>query len=215
MLSHDENQLITRVGPGTPMGNTMRGDWVRALLAHKIPEPEGPPVRVGLLNEYCPPRCVYQGWKFDTDGNCAEMMNEPPEDDVTHKIETTAYPTIELGGHRYLPRANLYRLFQAVKPLRQRPHAKPCRSQRRQPARPSTGAAWHGHLAPRINPRNQSKGDPADRLTGMLRPNPGPEHQPSPLLHRHISVRQGIVRRLRKLHVRLRRPDDHLLMQRQ
>src|ERR1700756_2931321 len=73
MLSREENELITRVGQGTPMGNTMRRYWIPALLAHEIAEPDGPPVRVrllgedlvafrdsqrrvGLLDEYCPHR---------------------------------------------------------------------------------------------------------------------------------------------------------------
>jgi len=73
MLSREENELITRVGQGTAMGNTMRRYWIPALLAHEIAEPDRPPVRVrllgedlvafrdtqgriGLLDEYCPHR---------------------------------------------------------------------------------------------------------------------------------------------------------------
>jgi hypothetical protein len=33
MLTHEENELITRVGTGTPMGNTLRRYWIPALLA--------------------------------------------------------------------------------------------------------------------------------------------------------------------------------------
>jgi hypothetical protein len=33
MLSKDENELLTRVGPGTPMGNLMRSYWLPALLS--------------------------------------------------------------------------------------------------------------------------------------------------------------------------------------
>ncbi|TMJ48776.1 MAG: Rieske 2Fe-2S domain-containing protein, partial [Alphaproteobacteria bacterium] len=51
MLSREENELITRVGQGTPMGNTMRRYWIPALLAREIAEPDGPPVRVRLLGE--------------------------------------------------------------------------------------------------------------------------------------------------------------------
>ncbi|MBV9828501.1 MAG: aromatic ring-hydroxylating dioxygenase subunit alpha [Alphaproteobacteria bacterium] len=51
MLSPEENELITRVGPGTPMGNTMRRYWIPALLSSEVAEPDGAPVRVRLLGE--------------------------------------------------------------------------------------------------------------------------------------------------------------------
>jgi phenylpropionate dioxygenase-like ring-hydroxylating dioxygenase large terminal subunit len=130
MLSREENELITRVGPDTPMGRTMRRYWMPALLSSEIAEPDSPPVRVrllgeelvafrdsqgriGLLDEFCPHRrvslyfgrneecglrCVYHGWKFDVSGACVGMMNEPPENDFSHKVRLTAYPTCELGG---------------------------------------------------------------------------------------------------------------------
>ena len=37
-------------------------------------------------------RCVYHGWKFDTEGNCTDMPNEPAESNFKHKIKATAYP---------------------------------------------------------------------------------------------------------------------------
>jgi phthalate 4,5-dioxygenase len=130
MLAREDNELLTRVGPGTVMGDTMRRYWIPALLAWEVPEPDCPPVRVkllgeelvafrdtrgriGLLDEYCPHRraslffgrneecglrCVYHGWKFDADGRCLDMMNEPEALDFKHKIRTTSYPTAELGG---------------------------------------------------------------------------------------------------------------------
>jgi len=51
MLSHEDNALLTRVGRGTPMGETMRLYWLPALLARELAEPDGPPVRVRLLGE--------------------------------------------------------------------------------------------------------------------------------------------------------------------
>src|ERR671934_1054265 len=51
MLTHEENELITRIGAGTPMGATMRRYWIPALLAEELPEPDCPPVRVRLLGE--------------------------------------------------------------------------------------------------------------------------------------------------------------------
>jgi phenylpropionate dioxygenase-like ring-hydroxylating dioxygenase large terminal subunit len=51
MLAIEDNERVTRVGPGTPMGNTMRRYWIPALLAWELPEPDCPPVRVKLLGE--------------------------------------------------------------------------------------------------------------------------------------------------------------------
>ena len=51
MLSREENELLTRVGPGTPMGALIRRYWVPALFSSQLPEPDCPPVRVTLLNE--------------------------------------------------------------------------------------------------------------------------------------------------------------------
>jgi phthalate 4,5-dioxygenase len=49
-------------------------------------------------NEECGLRCVYHGWKFDTDGNCVDMPNEPAESDFKHKVKAVAYPTQERNG---------------------------------------------------------------------------------------------------------------------
>jgi len=51
MLSRKENDLLTRVGPRTPMGELMRRYWLPALLAEEIPAPGCPPVRARLLGE--------------------------------------------------------------------------------------------------------------------------------------------------------------------
>src|SRR5215210_2721261 len=51
MLSREINERITQTGPGTPLGNAMRRYWIPALLVEEIPEPDSPPVRVGLLSE--------------------------------------------------------------------------------------------------------------------------------------------------------------------
>lgn len=51
MLSREENDLITRVGPKTPLNTMMRRYWLPALLSREIPQPDCPPVRVRLLGE--------------------------------------------------------------------------------------------------------------------------------------------------------------------
>jgi phthalate 4,5-dioxygenase oxygenase subunit len=130
MLSREDNELLTRVDRGTPMGTTMRRYWIPALLARELPAPDCPPVRVrllgedlvafrdtrdriGLIDEYCPHRraslffgrneecglrCVYHGWKFDVDGRCVDMMNEPETLHFKDKIFVASYPTVEKGG---------------------------------------------------------------------------------------------------------------------
>jgi phenylpropionate dioxygenase-like ring-hydroxylating dioxygenase large terminal subunit len=130
MLSKEENHLITRVGPGTPMGDVMRRYWIPGLLSEELPAPDCPPIRVrllgedlvafrdsagriGLLEEYCPHRlasmflgrneenglrCVYHGWKFDVEGTCVDMPNEPLESRFKDKVRMQSYPTVEQGG---------------------------------------------------------------------------------------------------------------------
>ncbi|MGB6456916.1 MAG: Rieske 2Fe-2S domain-containing protein [Streptosporangiaceae bacterium] len=51
MLKTQENEYISRIGPGTPMGALMRQYWVPALLSTELPRPDCPPVRVLLLGE--------------------------------------------------------------------------------------------------------------------------------------------------------------------
>ena len=51
MLGTEDNEYITRVGPGTPMGALLRQYWVPAMLSSELPRPDGPPVRVLLLGE--------------------------------------------------------------------------------------------------------------------------------------------------------------------
>ena len=130
MLSREENELLTRTGPGTAGGEYFRRFWLPALLASEVPAPDCPPVRlrilgedlvafrdteghVGLIDEFCPHRraslfwgrneecglrCVYHGWKFDVNGACVDMPNEPPEYGFDNKVRITAYPTREYGG---------------------------------------------------------------------------------------------------------------------
>jgi phthalate 4,5-dioxygenase oxygenase subunit len=51
MLTKEDNELITRCGPGTPMGNLMRQYWIPAMLSQELPTPDCAPIRVRLLNE--------------------------------------------------------------------------------------------------------------------------------------------------------------------
>jgi phthalate 4,5-dioxygenase oxygenase subunit len=51
MFSREENELLTRVTSGTPMGELMRRYWIPALLSEEIAAPDCPPARVRLLGE--------------------------------------------------------------------------------------------------------------------------------------------------------------------
>jgi len=50
MLTHEENEALTRVGPGTPMGSLMRQYWMPFLGADQVVK-DGQPHRVRLLGE--------------------------------------------------------------------------------------------------------------------------------------------------------------------
>jgi phenylpropionate dioxygenase-like ring-hydroxylating dioxygenase large terminal subunit len=69
--------------------------------------------RVGLLDEYCSHRrtslyygrneecglrCIYHGWKYDTEGRVLETPAEPPASRMKDKINHTAYPCREASG---------------------------------------------------------------------------------------------------------------------
>ena len=51
MLSREDNERLTRVGKGTPMGELMRRYWIPAVFTREVATPDGPPVRVKLLGE--------------------------------------------------------------------------------------------------------------------------------------------------------------------
>ena len=51
MLSQADNELLSRVGPGTPMGALMRQYWLPAMKSDELPAPDCPPVRIRLLGE--------------------------------------------------------------------------------------------------------------------------------------------------------------------
>ena len=51
MLPKEENELLCRVGPGTPMGNLLRQYWFPAMPSYELPSPDSPPKRLRLLGE--------------------------------------------------------------------------------------------------------------------------------------------------------------------
>jgi nitrite reductase/ring-hydroxylating ferredoxin subunit len=127
MLSAEQNELITRVGPGTPMGETLRRYWMPAVMSSELPEPDGAPVRVrllgetlvafrdttgrvGLVDEYCPHRgaSLWLGRNEECGLRCiyhgwkfdadGNCVDQMNEPEpFAQKVKVTAYPTIEVG----------------------------------------------------------------------------------------------------------------------
>jgi phthalate 4,5-dioxygenase oxygenase subunit len=50
MISQEENELLTRTGPGTPCGKLMRRYWQPVALAEELPA-GGAPVKVRIFSE--------------------------------------------------------------------------------------------------------------------------------------------------------------------
>lgn len=74
-MTSAENERLVRTGAGTPMGRYFRRYWIPAMLSERLPEADGPPIRlkllgerlvafrdtngnVGILDEFCPHRRV-------------------------------------------------------------------------------------------------------------------------------------------------------------
>ena len=51
MMSREQNEQLSRVGPGTLMGKLLRRYWAPFLLSSEIPELDCPPVRAKLMGE--------------------------------------------------------------------------------------------------------------------------------------------------------------------
>ena len=51
MLSANDNEVLVRTGPGTPMGEYFRRYWLPVALSEELPERDGPPKRLRMLGE--------------------------------------------------------------------------------------------------------------------------------------------------------------------
>lgn len=84
MLSKEDNELLTHVAPGTPMGDLMRQYWMPIYLSTDLEKPDNKPHRikllhenliifrntsgeVGLLSEVCPHRGASLYWSRNED----------------------------------------------------------------------------------------------------------------------------------------------------
>ncbi len=128
MLSFRENEVLTQVGPGTPMGELMRRYWHPIAALSQLEENPTKSVRIlgedlvlykdrsgtfGLIQESCPHRrvnllygipeqqgirCPYHGWMFDETGRCLEMPAEAPDSTFKDRVTAVTYPVESLGG---------------------------------------------------------------------------------------------------------------------
>src|SRR5919198_719938 len=115
MLTAEENARLSRVGPGTPMGNLLRRYWYPIATTTELDRELVLPVKLlgeelalyrterGVSLAYGIPeedglRCPYHGWKFDAKGACLEQPAEPPGSTYHERICIPAYPVQEMGG---------------------------------------------------------------------------------------------------------------------
>jgi 5,5'-dehydrodivanillate O-demethylase len=128
MLSMQENQRLTRVGPGTPVGELLRRYWHPIAPSAALLKEPTKAVRIlgedlvlyrdrsgalGLIGQACAHRrvnllygipeqhglrCPYHGWLYDETGRCLEQPAEAPDSTFKDRIKLPAYPVQELGG---------------------------------------------------------------------------------------------------------------------
>src|SRR5262249_53971205 len=121
VLTREQNELLTRIGPGTPMGELWRRYWMPIAISNDVTD--RPVARrlygedlvvfrtldgeVGVVDERCPHRrtslavgicekdgvrCGYHGWKFSPDGRCIE---QPAERRLNPNQRIKSYPAQE------------------------------------------------------------------------------------------------------------------------
>ena len=128
MLSKEMNEMLTRVGAGTPVGELMRRYWHPIAATVELDENPVKKVRLlgedlvlyrdrsgnlGLIDEPCPHRrvsleygipeeeglrCPYHGWLFNHEGKCTEQPAEPWNSTFKDRVTTKAYKAQELSG---------------------------------------------------------------------------------------------------------------------
>ncbi|MGV6874711.1 Rieske 2Fe-2S domain-containing protein [Pseudochelatococcus sp. B33] len=127
MLSQEQNDRLTRVGPGTPCGELMRRYWIPIAPYAELLENPVKKVRIlgedlvlykatsgklGLIGDRCLHRnvdlqygipdecglrCPYHGWLFNETGKCVERPMEGAPQ-AEIKQKLKGYPVQELGG---------------------------------------------------------------------------------------------------------------------
>jgi 5,5'-dehydrodivanillate O-demethylase len=132
MLTEDKNQLLTRVGPGTAMGNLLRRYWHPIAAVVDLDREPVVPVRLlgedlvlyrdrggryGLLDRHCAHRradlaygyiedtglrCHYHGWCYDAHGRC---IDQPFEEKVDPAARLKA--SVRITAYRVQAKAGL------------------------------------------------------------------------------------------------------------
>ena len=128
MISREQNELMTRIGPGTPAGKLLRRYWQPVALVDEM-QSERPvkAVRIlgedfvlfknkshyGLIDRRCAHRgadlaygrledrglrCSFHGWLFDASGKCLETPAEPAGSRLCEHIGLHACPVMEKSG---------------------------------------------------------------------------------------------------------------------
>ncbi|MEE2656320.1 MAG: Rieske 2Fe-2S domain-containing protein [Chloroflexota bacterium] len=128
MLTTEENELFTEVGPQTPVGKLMRWYWHPIAAATQLDENPVKRVKLlgeslvlyrdrsgklGLIGDTCAHRsvnlafgipeveglrCPYHGWRYDSSGQCTEMPEEGKDSTFPGRVKIPAYPVKELAG---------------------------------------------------------------------------------------------------------------------
>lgn len=127
-MTPEENERLTKVGPGTPCGELLRRYWMPLCPATEMPRGAKKRLKVlgealilfqdgagrfGLVPEHCPHRnmslyfgfveedgirCAYHGWKFAADGVCIEQPFEARKSALRDKSCIRSYPVQQLAG---------------------------------------------------------------------------------------------------------------------
>ena len=127
MLSQEENELLVRIGPGTPMGEVLRRYWHPVGVSQEV---ASKPQRLKILGEElvlyrgasgapvlmqlrCAHRslaldygrvegdalrCPYHGWLYDRAGQCLEQPAEPEGSAFKDKVRLKSYRVQEFSG---------------------------------------------------------------------------------------------------------------------
>ena len=169
MLSKEENERLTRIGPGTPVGDLLRCYWypiaaARELTRHptKFVKILGEELvlfkdargRLGLIDAYCAHRraslvygmpeddglrCPYHGWKFDRAGRCLEQ----PFEETVHSGKTFK-DQIQLSHYAVEELGGL--IFAYLGPEPAPPALRLAEPLLGWPRRPLRTALFHGHM---------------------------------------------------------------------
>ena len=125
MLTREDNELLTRIGRGTPMGEMIRRHWVPACLSEELPAPDCDPLRVrllgedlvafrdtsgrvGLMDEHCPHRGASLFFGRNEEGGLRCLYHgwkmdadgtvlDTPCEPFTRRLRHEAYPVHEQG----------------------------------------------------------------------------------------------------------------------